>query len=290
MKNVGKRIGLLLLLLLALLLGGELWASYHWLEVPEEEVAASGLTGEVRLAVLGDLHTSQFGDDQEKLVEAVLEEDPDVVLMIGDMVNEDAEDPSGLLTLIRSLSGNVPVYYALGNHELIYLEIHPDFEEELVQAGAVVLEQSYEDAELAGQKIRIGGMYDYAFNPLSVHPTEHSEMDPDVLRFLTEFEQTDRYRILLAHRPDSFIFGGAGEAWDIDLVVSGHVHGGQVRLPGIGGLWAPEQGWFPAYVEGIHDLGRVTMAITRGLGSQREWLPRLGNRPEILVVVLKPSG
>ena len=89
---------------------------------------------------------------------------------------------------------------------------------------------------------------------------------PKVRDFLMDFEDTDTFKIMLSHRPDSFVFGQAADTWKIDLVVSGHVHGGQVRIPGKGGLYGGDQGWFPEYTDGIHHFKTVNhMIITRGL-------------------------
>ena len=96
-----------------------------------------------------------------------------------------------------------------------------------------------------------------------------------------DYENTDAFKIMLSHRPDSFVFGQAADTWKIDLVVSGHVHGGQVRIPGKGGLYGGDQGWFPEYTDGIHHFKTVNhMIITRGLGSDKEKLPRFHNIPE----------
>ena len=106
--------------------------------------------------------------------------------------------------------------------------------------------------------------------------------------FLMDYENTDAFKIMLSHRPDSFVFGQAADTWKIDLVVSGHVHGGQVRIPGKGGLYGGDQGWFPEYTDGIHHFKTVNhMIITRGLGSDKEKLPRFHNIPEIVVIRLE---
>ena len=92
---------------------------------------------------------------------------------------------------------------------------------------------------------------------------------------------------MLSHRPDSFIFGDASVVWDVDLVISGHNHGGQVIIPFKGGLFGGDQGWFPEYVHGIYKVGNMQMFITSGLGSDRQKLPRFNNPPEIAVVTVK---
>lgn len=113
-------------------------------------------------------------------------------------------------------------------------------------------------------------------------------MDEKLCKFLKDFQSTDAFSVMMAHRPDSFIWGDAANYWKIDLVVSGHNHGGQIIIPGKGGLYGGDQGWFPKYVDGMHHFEAVkNMIITRGLGSSSEKLPRFNNIPEIVVIDLK---
>ena len=134
-----------------------------------------------------------------------------------------------------------------------------------------MLDDEYKDVNVNGNIIRIGGIYDYAFD------TKKYTQD-----FLSKFEDTDNYKIMLAHRPDSFIFNNVTKDWNIDLVVSGHTHGGQVVLPFAGGLYAAEQGWFPKYDKGLFDFDDTKILITSGLGSGKEILPRFNNTPEVV--------
>lgn len=273
----------------------QIWRSYHTLEThtvdltldrwrsqPESE-SAQGT--DLRVVVLADLHDSSFGEDNELLVRQVLAAQPDLILMAGDMVDSGLVDCQGLLSLVSYLSEQCPVYYGLGNHEFEYMESHPELPQQLAQAGAVVLEEDYVDITVRGQDVRVGGMYAYGFFPVLEEELLAIPQDrKETYVFLQEFQDTEACKLLICHRPDSFIFNNAGTLWDVDLVVSGHVHGGQVVVPLLGGLWAPDQGWWPDYVEGLHRCGQVWVAITTGLGSQRETLPRFNNPPEILVL------
>ena len=236
--------------------------------------------------VISDLHDHEFGADNWRLAEKIEEIQPDLILMDGDMLNEASEDASVSLELIGQLKDTAPVYYALGNHELGYMENgHPELTGELEAAGAVVLDKTYVDIEVNGNKVRIGGMYDYAFglngnNDASAAPS-------DTLSFLQEFQDTDNLKIMLAHRPDSFIFGDASKVWDVDLVVSGHNHGGQVVIPFLGGLYGGDQGWFPEYIHGMYQKDKIRMFVTSGLGTHHEKLPRFNNPPEIAVLTIQ---
>lgn len=182
---------------------------------------------------------------------------------------------------------------ALGNHELDYIgtaegkkmQKYPENSElvkDLTDAGACVLEEGYRDVEIGGCKVRIGGMYEYAFALDGDNSAEN--LTGDVRDFLEEFQNTDRYKIMLCHRPDSFVFGDASDYWKIDLVISGHDHGGQVVIPFKGGLYGGDQGWFPPYVHGLYRTGRIRLFVTSGLSSEKQKLPRWNNRPEIAVL------
>ena len=262
-----------------------LWISANYLVVRSFETEP-GSGGEIRAVVISDLHDHTFGDGNWKLAEKIREQAPDLILMDGDMLNAASADAHVPLKLIRQLKDTAPIYYALGNHELEYMAAgHPELEEELEAAGAVVLDKEYTDIEINGIQIRLGGMYDYAFG---LNGNNDALAAPeDTLTFLQDFQDTDRTKIMLAHRPDSFIFGDASKVWDVDLVISGHNHGGQVVIPFLGGLFGGDQGWFPKYVHGMYEKDGMQIFETAGLGSDRQKLPRFNNPPEIAVLTVR---
>lgn len=262
-----------------------LWISANYLVVRSFETEP-GSGGEIRAVVISDLHDHTFGDGNWKLAEKIREQAPDLILMDGDMLNAASADAHVPLKLIRQLKDTAPIYYALGNHELEYMAAgHPELEEELEAAGAIVLDKEYTDIEINGIQIRLGGMYDYAFG---LNGNNDALAAPeDTLTFLQDFQDTDRTKIMLAHRPDSFIFGDASKVWDVDLVISGHNHGGQVVIPFLGGLFGGDQGWFPKYVHGIYEKDGMQIFETAGLGSDRQKLPRFNNPPEIAVLTVR---
>ena len=239
--------------------------------------------------MVSDLHDGIFGENNKRLVSKIKECKPDLILFDGDMINEESKNLQTAITLVKRLHETAPVYYALGNHERGYLDRRTsDFYGELKKAGAVILEKNYEDIKVKGNTIRIGGLYEYAFAVDDEGKMSKKNMKSELRNFLTNFEDTSVFKIMMSHRPDSFIFGQAADTWKIDLAVSGHAHGGQVILPGMGGLYGADQGWFPKYVDGIHHFKTVkNMIITRGLGSDKEKLPRFNNIPEIVVIDLK---
>lgn len=236
----------------------------------------------LRAVHLTDLHNYQYGKENQRLIEKMRKQDPDVIFMTGDMLNEDEDRMDIVIDLIRDSREIAPVYFSLGNHEIGYDKIHTakDLTEELEDAGAVVLEKEYIDTEIAGQSVRIGGAYGYL---LAREWADGSEQ-----RFLEEFVQTDRLKILLSHLPEGLLLWGSMEHWDVDLVFSGHVHGGQVRLPLLGGLFDPEEGFFPTYTRGMFACGNGTMILSGGLGSSRG-IPRVNNLPELVVCDIEPA-
>lgn len=277
----------LLFLLLAVWGSWEVWRSYHNPVVNRFTVALDGVTSPVRLAVLSDLHDMTYGEANSQLTDLVAGAAPDLILLDGDMLNGYSDGSGRVCALVEELSAVAPVYYAWGNHELMYLEAGISaLRAELEAAGAVVLEKEYVDLTVGETHVRLGGLYEYAFALDAKNSCDPDRMDPAVYGFLTEFQDTDACKILLSHRPDSFIFGAASVTWDVDLVISGHNHGGQVVLPFLGGLYGGDQGFFPQYIHGIYKKDTITLAITSGLGTQLERLPRFRNPPEVMILEL----
>lgn len=263
-----------------------LWVSTNYIVIREYTADTGKSDTGFRAVVVSDLHDHRFGGDNEKLAEKIREIAPDVIIMDGDMLNAESADASVPLELIGLLKDTAPIYYALGNHELSYMENgHSDLREELESAGAVVLDKNYVDIEINGTQVRLGGLYDYAFG---LNGNNDALAAPsDTLSFLQDFQNTDRMKIMLSHRPDSFIFGDASKVWDVDLVISGHNHGGQVVIPFLGGLYGGDQGWFPEYVHGMYQKDNILLFETSGLGSDKQKLPRFNNPPEIAVLTIK---
>ena len=271
---------------LAVYILASLWISTNHIVI-REYTADTGKSAEgFRAVVISDLHDHRFGGDNEELAEKIRDTDPDIIIMDGDMLNAESGDSSVPLELIGLLRDTAPIYYALGNHEISYMENgHSGLPEELESAGAVVLDKNYVDIEVNGTEVRLGGLYDYAFG-LNGNNDALAAPD-DTLSFLQDFQNTDRMKIMLAHRPDSFIFGDASKAWDVDLVISGHNHGGQVVIPFLGGLYGGDQGWFPEYVHGMYQKDNILLFETSGLGSDKQKLPRFHNPPEVAVLTIK---
>lgn len=280
MKKIVK-ILLIIIAILFLVCLTSIWLSYNWPTVSNYTVTSSKIAEPFRMVLISDLHDHQFDKNNEKLSEKIREQSPDLIIIDGDMINSDSENADTAVEVVCALKEIAPVYYSYGNHEYAYMEAgHTDLQAELEDAGAVVLNYQSIDLEVKGNSIRLGGLYEYGFET----GMQSEEENQRALSYLEEYVDTDRYLIMCAHRPDSFYPWNTADDWGIDLVLSGHLHGGQVIIPGIGGLYSQLEGFLPQYDYGQYKLGDSDMIITRGLGSNPKILPRFNNLPEIAVV------
>ena len=247
-----------------------IWTSYNSLHTTSHNLSFSKIINKTHIVILSDLHDSSFGKDNAKLIQKVKACEPDVIFTVGDMISDYREDYSYLSTLYEGLSEIAPVYCSLGNHELS----HPESEniKEILREHATLLDNEYIELKLKGNDIRMGALMPY-------HPSFEDKNE-----YLRDFADTDRFTILLSHCPE-YYFWGVDEV-KIDLMVSGHTHGGQVIVPFKGGLFAPEQGYFPYYDYGVFYEENATLVITRGLGTSKQKVPRFNNPPEVLCLTL----
>ena len=279
-KKLSKIILITLSLFLLYILAS-LWISTNHLSIHSYNFPTAKTDQQVTLAVISDLHGHEFGRDNEELAERIKGQSPDLILMDGDFLNADSDNADIPCDLIRRLIKTAPVYYALGNHELSYIENgHPELVDELQESGAVVLDKSYKDLQVRGTAIRLGGMYDYAFGLDGSNSAAAAPEDAKV--FMEDFQDTERLKIMMSHRPD------ASSYWDVDLVISGHDHGGQVAIPFLGGIYGGDQGWFPEYVHGMYQKDEMHLFVTSGLGSHDQMLKRFNNFPEIAIIKIEP--
>lgn len=242
-------------------------------------VASPKLTAEVRLAVVTDFHSSDNADDVVAMVTSCA---PDAVLMVGDMFDDDiANRPTErTLSLMRQLSAQYPCYYVSGNHEAWTGEMDALYQQ-TEEAGVTVLRMSSGVLTVRGQRIALCGVPDPYEMVLSGAP----DTEEQLRQALEDVDSAD-FTVLLAHRPELL---AKYAQFPLDLVVSGHAHGGQVRIPGVlNGLYAPNQGWFPKLAGGAYTQDGTTLIVSRGL-AVRTRLPRIFNRPEVVLVRCVPA-
>lgn len=247
----------------------------------------SYITSEIRIVQLTDLHNAEFGEGNCELVDLVGEQSPDIIVMTGDMINRDDEDLSVIKTLISDLSEIAPVYFGYGNHEADWEAMWQcDLKSELTDAGAVVLNNDFIDITVNGASLRIGGYMGYYRQPGML--TKDENQKEAELAFADDFEDTDRFKILLNHIPTQWVDWGYIDKFPVDIVFSGHYHGGVIRIPVIDrGVYAPYVGWFPPYTKGMYSGSQAACVLSAGLGSEH-MVPRINNPPEIVVVDLVP--
>lgn len=241
----------------------------------------------IRILQLSDLHNAEFGDNNEELIDLVKKQSPDLIVMSGDMINRDEENLDIITDLISSLSDVAPIYYGYGNHEVDWIESFGfDLEDKLTQAGSVVLNNSYRDVSVNDSELRIGGYMGYYRQPGML--TQDEEQKKIELDFANDFENTDRLKILINHIPTQWVDWDYINEYPVDIVFSGHYHGGAIRIPIIDqGLYAPYVGWFPPYTKGMFTGSQATCVLSTGLGSEHN-IPRLNNPPDIVIVDVIP--
>lgn len=263
--------------------------SYFCLKVTDYTVKLDGITRDAKIVCITDLHSKEFGRGNSRLLAKIKAQKPDAIFADGDLISSDAEDEdvTKMLTLLRKLQEIAPVYYSIGNHEQRYMErTQDDLLSKVKETGVTVLNDNCETIDLGGNEVCIGGTIGHAF--LFGRSEKEFEASPEYI-MLKKMESSGRPTIVLAHMPDTFIFNYAYDNWDIDLVVSGHTHGGLIRIPFKGGLYAPMQGFFPDYDEGWFRLGdHMQIVISAGMAGY-EWVPRINNIPEIVVITLVPD-
>lgn len=242
-------------------------------------VASPKLTAEVRLAVVTDFHSSDNVDDVVAMVASCA---PDAVLLVGDLFDDDTQNrpPERTLSLMRQLSALYPCYYVSGNHEAWTGEMDALYQQ-TEEAGVTVLRMSSGVLTVRGQRIALCGIPDPYEMVFSGAPDTEEQ-----LRQAMENVDSADFTVLLAHRPELL---AKYAQFPLDLVVSGHAHGGQVRIPGVlNGLYAPNQGWFPKLAGGAYTQDGTTLIVSRGL-AVRTRLPRIFNRPEVVLVRCLPA-
>ncbi len=281
-KKIAAAFGMLLLLL------GESVRECHMFRMTHYRLNVSGMHDRKgRILFLSDLHNKTYGKGNHILLESIRREKPDLILIGGDMlIGKRGVSPAVALELVRQLTGIAPVYYALGNHEqrmklrtMKYGDVMSCYQKKLAEAGVHFLENESADVSLCGLKLRLTGL------ELPLRSYEKLKQIPvtcgQVEQLVGAADRT-RYQILLAHNP---VYVPAYEKWGADLVLSGHLHGGVVRIPGWRGVITPQVMLFPKYSGEMSVTGRTTVVVSKGLGTHTVNL-RLFNPAEVVVLHL----
>ncbi len=279
-KKLFLIITVLLLILLSAALDSRLIIRHYTLE-------AAAIESPVRLALVTDLHSCRYGENEQELAAAINQEQPDILLLGGDIFDDQITDDNAA-AFLQAVAAKYPCYYVTGNHE--YWRGEPAFMAKmqiLADYGVKRLSGASEEFIIDGQTITICGVDD----PDLYRAAENARKSDGLAEFERQLavaapnpDDNHNYTILLAHRPEYFkLYAGLG----FDLALCGHAHGGQWRLPGlINGVYAPNQGFLPKYAGGVYQQANTNMIVSRGLARESTRIPRIFNRPELVIIDL----
>lgn len=261
----------------AAFLGTCVWALQSALGVSQYEITLpqgmEGLDG-YRIVQIADLHSAKLEQELEQALEQI---QPHLIVITGDLVNREDRDFTQALSTAALAVRFAPTYFVRGNHEVD----NPDYarlREGLEEAGVTILEDQGVVLDYHGAALNLVGVKD-----VNAYPGSRTEAIQAMAQTAKDLFVDGTYHVLLSHRPsllDAYSASGA------DLVFSGHAHGGQVRLPVIGAVFAPDQGLLPQITAGVHTAGQTQVVVSRGLGNGTPF-PRLWNGPELVAVTLR---
>lgn len=259
------------------LVGYIIWGNLS-IQVTEYTISSDrlpeGFSG-FRIAQVSDLHNAEFGKDNSNLIAKLKEARPDIIVLTGDLIDSRRTDINIAVSFAEKAVTIAPTYYVTGNHESRIAQLD-ELYEGLSNAGVTLLLDESVKLQKGADSITLAGILDFSFR----------EEDPvaNMKKVLTDLiSESDSYTVLLSHSPEFFEIYTSRNA---DLVLTGHVHGGQFRLPFLGGVYAPNQGFFPKYDAGLFTDNNTNMIISRGLGNS-VFPFRLNNNPEIVMITLQ---
>lgn len=230
-----------------------------------------------RIAQVSDLHNAQMGENNEKLLDMLRQTSPDMIAITGDIIDCYDTDMDIALAFVEEAVKIAPCYFITGNHEA-RIAGYFEFRLQMEALGVEVLADERMELEKEGETLLLIGVDDPYFIS-----TDTETVLTDKLRWLVK--EDDPYTVLLSHRPTVFdLYVQSG----VDLVLSGHLHGGQIRLPFIGGLYTPSTGFFPEYDAGLYTQGDTSMIVSRGIGNSI-FPVRVNNRPEVNLIELRQA-
>ncbi|MDD2587002.1 MAG: metallophosphoesterase [Syntrophomonadaceae bacterium] len=269
------------LVIIGLLTGLVFVALYNGLVIKKYTINTSKLDAaeSVRIVLITDLHNHVYGKNQTKLVSLIKEQNPDIIALAGDIA-DDHVPIAGTELLLDGIKGLAPIYYVSGNHEFWSNDINR-IKNTIRKYGVTILENSYEQISINNSSIIIGGVDD---PDITKYEKPDLDWEGEFYNAFSELENRSEFKILLAHRAELVEIY---KKTYFDLVLSGHAHGGQVRIPFLlNGLYAPNQGWFPKYAGGIYKHESLTHIVSRGV-SYNPRLPRIFNPPEVVIIEVK---
>ncbi|MCQ4923309.1 metallophosphoesterase [Tissierella carlieri] len=230
----------------------------------------------IRIVLISDLHSHVYGKNQSKIINKIKKQNPDIIALAGDIA-DDMVPIEGTKLFLEGINDIAPVFYVTGNHEIWTDEV--DYIKEVFKSfNIIVLENDYRKVDINGVELVMAGVDD---PDIIKYERPHSNWNEEIYKSFSNIEDVSGYKVLLSHRPEAVDFYNS---LPFDMVLSGHSHGGQVRIPFIlNGLFAPNQGFFPKYAGGVYEQESYTHIVSRGV-SFNPRLPRIFNPPEIVVI------
>lgn len=256
------------------------WGSNNWVQTTEYTISSEKLPAAFdgkKVVQISDLHNAMFGKNQKSLIAKIEKAQSDIIFITGDLIDSNRYDLDTALILVDAMVEMSEVYFVTGNHE-VAVNKYDEIKAALIERGVIVLENEAVNWEVDGEIVQIAGIHD----PLMDMYFRDEQYTRDALDTAA---LNDDFTLLLAHRPEQLAVYADNR---IDVVFSGHAHGGQIRIPGLGGVFAPGQGWFPKMTEGIFENKDTQLVLSRGLGNSGFPL-RILNLPEIVSVTLEKS-
>lgn len=283
MKKVDRRIKMgIIITALVILLGVFFMWQNNSITVSEYEYSNLKVPGDFegyRIVHISDLHNKMFGERQSKLLSEIEKLDPDIIVVTGDLIDRRRFDLENAVSFIDGAISMAPIYFVSGNHEA-WSGKYPEIKDRLLASGVIILDDTFTEITKGTATIKLFGFADPGFNNRGDRKTETS--NEKLERLVSDWSEKGDFKVLLTHRPELF---EAYKAVNLDLIFAGHAHGGQFRIPFIGAIFAPDQGFFPEYTSGSYKEEDSTMFVSRGLGNSI--IPiRIFNRPEIVSVTL----
>ncbi len=236
-----------------------------------------------KIVQLSDLHSKSFGNNNEMLIDMIDKESPNIIVMTGDMVTANEKDFTVFYSLVKELTKKYRVYYVYGNHEgELSLKLKSEITAFLKENGVIVLDNDYISIEKNNEKINLYGLC-YTQKYYSYKGGKKHIITENYIKNKLGTIDKNKYNILLTHNP---LFFDAYSGYGFDLTLSGHVHGGLIRLPFIGGILSPERKFFPQYSAGVYEKGNSKLVVSRGLSRGTKGF-RFFNRPDVVSITLK---
>ncbi len=257
------------------------FAFYNGLIVRKYNIISEKVSADeaIRIALITDLHSHVYGKNQTKIISLIKKQNPDIIALAGDIADDEASI-EGTKLFLEGLKGFKPTFYVTGNHEFWSDDIE-NIKATIRKYGVTILENGYSQVKIKNSNIIVGGIDD---PEAAVYDKPGLNLQKEMNDNFSQLKDKADFKILLAHRPELIELY---KKFSFDLVLSGHAHGGQIRIPFIlNGLFAPNQGWFPRYAGGIYKHNSLIHIVSRGV-SYNPYLPRIFNPPEVVIINIK---